>query len=232
MKLIDNVNETLQEDLKKELNKGTKISIVAASFSIYAFRELAKELGQVEELDFVFNQEMFTGNVNPEEADLYGTEFETRLRNDLMQQKLAKECADWIRDKVRFKANVSGKEMPGFITAGDISYSEIKKFTTVDLGVRRGNMTYYPVHKTNAGENGKYFVGLFDEIWNDQEKLQDVTDEVLRRITALYSENSPEFIYFLILYNIFSEFLEDVTEDELPNEAKSHLRRICDEDSI
>ena len=139
MKLIDNVNETLQEDLKKELNKGTKISIVAASFSIYAFRELAKELGQVEELDFVFNQEMFTGNVNPEEADLYGTEFETRLRNDLMQQKLAKECADWIRDKVRFKANVSGKEMPGFITAGDTSYSEIKKFTTVDLGVRRGN---------------------------------------------------------------------------------------------
>ena len=78
MKLIDNVNETLQEDLKKELNKGTKISIVAASFSIYAFRELAKELGQVEELDFVFNQEMFTGNANPEEADLYGTEFETR----------------------------------------------------------------------------------------------------------------------------------------------------------
>lgn len=219
MKLIDNVNEILQEDLKKELNKGTKISIVAASFSIYAFRELAKELGQVEELNFVFNQEMFTDKANPEEADLYGTEFETRLRNDLLQQKLAKECADWIREKVHFKSNVSGKEMPGFITADETSYSEIKKFTTVDLGIRKGNMTYYPIHKTNTSENGRYFVGLFDEIWDDEEKLQDVTDEVLRRITALYSENSPEFIYFLILYNIFSEFLEDVTEDELPNEA-------------
>lgn len=219
MKLIDNVNEILQEDLKKELNKGTKISIVAASFSIYAFRELAKELGQVEELNFVFNQEMFTDKANPEEADLYGTEFETRLRNDLLQQKLAKECADWIREKVHFKSNVSGKEMPGFITADETSYSEIKKFTTVDLGMRKGNMTYYPIHKTNTSENGRYFVGLFDEIWDDEEKLQDVTDEVLRRITALYSENSPEFIYFLILYNIFSEFLEDVTEDELPNEA-------------
>lgn len=219
MKLIDNVSEILREDLKRELNKDTKISIVAAGFSIYAFRELMKELEQVKELNFVFNQEMFTGVTNPAESDLYGTEFETRLRNDLMQQKLAKECADWIREKVRFRSNISGMEMPGFINTGDVTYSEIKKFTTVDLGVRKGSMTYYPIHKTNAGENGKYFVGLFDEIWNNKSKLQDVTDEVLKRITALYSENSPEFIYFLILYNIFSEFLEDVTEDELPNEA-------------
>lgn len=118
--------------------------------------------------------------------------------------------------------------MPGFITADETSYSEIKKFTAVDLGIRKGNMTYYPIHKTNTSENGRYFVGLFDEIWDDEEKLQDVTDEVLRRITALYSENSPEFIYFLILYNIFSEFLEDVTEDELPNEATGFKEsKIC-----
>ena len=65
MKLIDNVNETLQEDLKKELNKGTKISIVAASFSIYAFRELAKELGQIEELDHE-EQGTFTGQRSEE----------------------------------------------------------------------------------------------------------------------------------------------------------------------
>lgn len=145
MKLIDNVSEILREDLKRELNKDTKISIVAAGFSIYAFRELMKELEQVKELNFVFNQEMFTGVKNPAESDLYGTEFETRLRNDLMQQKLAKECADWIREKVRFRSNISGMEMPGFINAGDVTYFEIKKVTTVDLGVRKGSMTYYPM---------------------------------------------------------------------------------------
>lgn len=152
-----------------------------------------KELEQVKKLNFVFNQEMFTGVTNPAESDLYGTEFETRLRNDLMQQKLAKECADWVREIVSFRSNISGMEMPGFINTGDVTYSEIKKFTTIDLGVRKGSMTYYPIHKTNAVENGKYFVGLFDEIWNNKSKLQDVTDEVLKRITALYSENSPEW---------------------------------------
>lgn len=94
-----------------------------------------KELEQVKKLNFVFNQEMFTGVTNPAESDLYGTEFEIRLRNDLMQQKLAKECADWVREKVRFRSNISVMEMPGFINTGDMTYSEIKKFTTVDLGV-------------------------------------------------------------------------------------------------
>lgn len=147
MKLIDNVNEILKDDLKKELNRGTKLSIVAASFSIFAFKELKDELAQVSELDFIFNEDEYSGdNVAAEEADLYGSEFEARLRNDMMQQKLAKECADWIRERVHFKANISGAEMPGFINAGEKSYSEIKKFTTVDLGARKGKEIYYPIH--------------------------------------------------------------------------------------
>lgn len=223
MKLIDNVNETWRDDLQRELNKGSRISIVAASFSIYAFRELKKELSDIKELDFVFNSDLFTGNydeaIKANELDLFGTVFETRLKNDLLQQELARECADWIREKVRFRANISDENMPGFVNVGEITYSEIKKMSTVDLGVRRGDSAYYPIHKTVGIENGKYFVRLFDEIWNDKEKLTDVTDEVLKRITSLYEENAPEFIYFLILYNIFNEFLEDITDDELPNEA-------------
>lgn len=223
MKFIDNVNKIWRDDLQKELNKGSRISIVAASFSIYAFRELKKELSDIKELDFIFNSDLFTGSddkiIKSNEMDLFGTEFETRLKNDLCQQKLAKECADWIREKVRFRSNISGQSMPGFVNVGENTYSEIKKMSTVDLGVRRGDCAYYPVHKTSVSENGKYFVRLFDEIWNDKEKLVEVTDEVLKKITSLYEENSPEFIYFLILYNIFNEFLEDITDDELPNEA-------------
>ena len=228
MKLIDNVNNTLRDDLKKELSKGGKISIVAASFSLFAFRELKNELKGIGELDFIFNQNLFTGETSKDaETELFGNEFENRLRNDLKQTDLAKECADWIRSKVHFKSNVTDKNMPGFINVGDITYSELKKFTTVDLGTRQGNSAYYPVVKSDSKENGAYFLRLFDELWNDRNKLQDVTDEVLHRITSMFNENSPELIYFLILYNIFSEFLKDVTEDELPNEAtgfkESHI---------
>ena len=63
------------------------------------------------------------------------------------------------------------------------------------------------------------YLSLFDQLWNDQSKLQDVTDEVIDSITAAYNENAPDFIYFVTLYNIFNEFLEDISEDELPNEA-------------
>lgn len=59
----------------------------------------------------------------------------------------------------------------------------------------------------------------FDQLWNDREKLEDVTDVVIENISTAYAENSPEFIYFLTLYHVFSEFLDDISEDELPNEA-------------
>ena len=64
----------------------------------------------------------------------------------------------------------------------------------------------------------------FNEIWNDKKVLQEVTDEVVESITAAYNENSPDFIYFVTLYNIFNEFLEDVSEDVLPN---PRCRSLC-----
>lgn len=51
------------------------------------------------------------------------------------------------------------------------------------------------------------------------QSFKKVTKEVLDNITTVYNENSPEFIYFMTLYHVFSEFLDDISEDELPNEA-------------
>lgn len=59
----------------------------------------------------------------------------------------------------------------------------------------------------------------FDALWNDSSKMQDVTDVVIDNITTAYNENSPEFIYFVTIYNIFSEYLRVISEDELPNEG-------------
>ena len=42
---------------------------------------------------------------------------------------------------------------------------------------------------------------------------------MLENIETVYKENSPEFIYYVTLYNIFNEFLEDLSEDELPKEG-------------
>ena len=60
MELINNTTKTLKEDLAVEIKKGSKLSIAAACFSIYAFQELKKELCDIEELRFIFNSPAFT----------------------------------------------------------------------------------------------------------------------------------------------------------------------------
>ena len=231
MQIIDNLSTTIKSDLQSVIHKGSKLSIVAACFSIYAYQELKKQLEEIDELRFIFTSPTFVTEKTPKaqrefyipricrERSLYGTEFEVKLRNELTQKAIAKECADWIRRKVTFKSNVTGEQMVGFMTVDQSTYMPINGFTTVDLGCERGNNAYYPVQKTESYENANYFLNLFDQLWNDKKKLQEVTGVVIENISAAYRENSPEYIYFFALYNIFSEFLDDISEDELPNEA-------------
>lgn len=231
MKMIDNVTTTVRDDLAQTIKKGSKLSIAAACFSIYAYQELKKQLEAVDEIRFIFTSPTFTHEKTPKEKrefyiprlnrerSLYGTEFEVKLRNELTQKAIAKECADWIRRKVKFRSNTTNEQMIGYITVDESTYMPISGFTTVDLGCERGNNAYYPVQRTDVSENGRYYLRLFDEIWTDQKKLQDVTELVIDSISTAYRENSPDFIYFYTLYNIFNEFLDDISEDVLPNEA-------------
>lgn len=231
MQIINNIQTTIKGDLQTVIHKGSKLSIAAACFSIYAYQELKKQMEGIDELRFIFTSPTFVTEKTPKaqrefyiprifrERSLYGTEFEVKLRNELTQKAIAKECADWIRRKVTFKSNVTQEQMMGFMTVDESSYMPINGFTTVDLGCERGNNAYYSVQKTESYENGKYFIDLFEQLWNDKKRLQDVTDIVIESITAAYRENAPEYIYFFALYNIFNEFLDDISEDELPNEA-------------
>lgn len=230
MELIDNVNKTLKDDLTVSIQKDSKISIAAACFSIYAFQELKRELKNVDELRFIFTSPTFIKEKakkekrefyiprQTRERSLYGSEFEVKLRNEMTQRAIAKECAEWIRKKATFKSNVTSENMMGFMNVDSNSYMPLNGFTTIDLGCERGNNAYYPIQKTDTPMS-QFYLDLFEQIWNDEARLQEVTDEVVDSITTVYSENSPDYIYFVTLYNIFNEFLEDVSEDVLPNEA-------------
>ena len=219
MELFDNVNRILKDDLKLTAEKGSKLSIASACFSIYAYAELKNQLEAIDELRFIFTSPSFTTERAPKEKrefyipqlqrerNLYGSEFELKLRNELTQKAIARECADWIRRKVKFKSNTTTESMNGFIAIDkddeSIAYQPINGFTTVDLGCDRGNNSYNMITKIESPHSIE-FVKLFNSIWKDEAKLQDVTNEVLDNITAAYQENSPEFIYFLTLYNIFN----------------------------
>lgn len=233
-KVFNNTSETLKDDLVATITKGSKVSIAAACFSIYAYKELKKQLSSVSEFRFIFtsptfskesdkkeNKEFFIQKLNREKS-LCGTEFEVKLRNEMTQKSIAKECAEWIKKKAIFKTNTTREDFNKFLAIendnDDIVYHSLKGFTSVDIGCERGKNLFNLTSRLDT-ESSKIFIKNFEAIWNDKEKLQDVTKEVIESITTAYKENSPEFIYFMTLYHVFSEFLQDVSEDNLPNEA-------------
>lgn len=234
MEIFDNVSKTVRDDLKEKIKRGSKVSIAAACFSMYAYKELKEQLDQVESFRFIYTSPTFTKEKAEKqmrefyiprlnrENSLYGTEFEIKLRNEMTQKAIARECAEWIRKKATFKSNVTGENMSGFMTVDSseekMSYMPLYGFSTVDIGCERGNYSYNMVNRLDAPDSIQY-LHLFDSIWNDKAKLQDVTEEIIEKIATAYSENSPEFIYYMMLYNVFSEFLDDISEDVLPNEA-------------
>ena len=234
MKIFDNISEIVRDDMVTTIAKGSRVSVAAACFSMYAYKELKKQLEGVDEFRFIFTSPTFTTEKASKEkrefyiprlnreSSLYGTEFEIKLRNEMTQKSIAKECADWIRRKTVFKSNITGENMQGFMTVESsteqVAYMPMTGFTTVDIGCERGNNSYNMTNRMEAPFSTQY-MQLFEKIWNDRSKMQDVTDVVIENISSAYNENSPEFIYFMTLYHVFSEFLADISEDVLPNES-------------
>lgn len=240
MRIIDNLNEFFGDDLKASIKPGSKLRIAASTFSIFAFEALKRELQSIKELEFIFTAPSFTTtnatdkpsqerrqffipSDKSRDAALYGTEFEIRLRNKLTQRAIARECAEWVRQKVTFRSNHTGAPMQSFAVVEDTAaYAPLQGFTTADLGYERGPAVSNMVHKIDDPLSTRQYIQLFDQIWHNPDQLDDVTEAVREHIATVYAENSPQRVYFLILYNLFNEFLEDINEDVLPNDRTGY----------
>lgn len=240
MRIIDNVNELLGDDLRSEVRPGSKLRIAASTFSIFAFESLRKELEQIGELEFIFTspsfvttkatdrlpkerREFFIPPAQSGDSSLSGSEFEIRLRNKMTQRAIARECGEWVRRKVRFRSNTTGAPMQQFAAVDDtVVYQPLQGFTSADLGYERGNAVSNMVTKLDDAPMAAQYVALFDQIWHNADQLDDVTEAVYDHIASVYAENSPSRIYFLILYNLFAEFLDDISEDVLPNDLTGY----------
>ena len=145
VKVFDNVTEIVRDDMASTISKGSKVSIAAACFSMYAYKELKKQLESVDECRFIFTSPTFVTEKAEKqkrdfyiprlnrESSLYGTEFELKLRNEMTQKAIAKECAEWIKRKATFKSNTTGENMGGFVTVANkqqqVAYMPMNGFT-------------------------------------------------------------------------------------------------------
>ena len=229
--ILDNKTQgKVIDKLKEDLKSGTKVSIISAYFTIFAYQELRKELNKIDSLRLLFSMPTFVENkkdINREfklsgsyESGLAGDRYEMKLKNELKQSEIAKECAEWIRKKVEVRAYDEEHALPQKMyimeqNDGEDSYIfGSSDFTSSGLGVVSSNKSEMNTYMKDTTST-QAMLNLFNKAWNDNEKVKDVKKALLESLEVVYRENTSEFIYFVTLYNIFKDYLSDLTEEEI-----------------
>ncbi len=215
--------------LNNNISTNSKLSIVSAYFTIYAFSKLKDKLNNIDSLDFLFGEPTFIKSVNPDSDKKKDFKIEDDklvipLESRLSQKAVAKECAEWIEKKVNIKSMVKPNFLHGKMYHIQKSNGVEKailgssNFTVNGLGLG-GSPNIELNIEVDSDRDRNDLLNWFNELWNDDTGLvEDVKDNVLKYIGQLYAENDPEFIYFKTLYHIFGKFLEDQTKGGLLEE--------------
>ena len=189
--------------LKIKVGEGSRLSVVSAYFTIYAYEALSKELDGVESLRFLFGEPRFIQSLDPEKADKKAFKIEDEgleLANRLQQKEVARRCADWITNRVEIRS----VKTPGFLH-GKLYHIDDGRREHALMGssnfTRRGlGMSATPNIELNlvvdSDRDRADLKAWFDELWQDTALVEDVKAKVLEYLAQLYVDHSPEFIYF------------------------------------
>lgn len=221
-KILDNKFNFVYQEFRDNIKKESKLSVVSALFSMYAYDKLKKHLNKIDSMRFIYTKPSFLKDNQKESRQYYidnnsifGNDYEIKLKNELTQGSISRECADWIREKVEIKSFKKPNEaQPRMICVDNNDDSSIAingtvDFTTAGLGLNKSDR-----QDMNQCVYGKDFVQSslmqFNFLWDNEDYLEDVKEEVLNQMQTMHKENPAEFIYFLSLYNIFSDSLEEL----------------------
>jgi len=221
--LLDNKkNGKVGDELRKHITDGSKLSVISGLFSIYGFKSLQKELRQINGLRLVLSQISGANNASMDflSLPLVGDHFELRFKNQLNQMQVAKECASWLKEKaeIRMANNPVALSQNLFHVQGPnekaVAIHGSASFTSSGLGYAESNRYHMNMCATDT-PNTTALLKWFETIWNDPSAVQDVKELLLNQFDNLIRDQSSEFIYFLTLYNIFKDFLDDIDEENI-----------------
>ncbi|MEA3554002.1 MAG: SNF2-related protein, partial [Campylobacterota bacterium] len=216
--LLDNKkNAKVGDVLKNSIQSNSKLSIISSYFTIYAFAELKKEFNKIKELKLLLSTPLYKNNNinNP----LAGEQEEIKFKNKLQQVKIARECATWIKEKVQTReVNIQGTipfNLYHIENSNDsVAIQGSSNLSSVGLGYTNSN-SFAMNTKHTDNETTKGFISTFDEIWNNPNMVSDIKKEILEKIEDISSNKSPQFLYFMTLYNIFKDFIGELNEEEI-----------------
>ena len=203
--------------LKAKIHSGSRLSVVSAYFTIYAYDALREHLDQIDHLDFLFGEPRFISSLDPDKTDKKSFKIEDeglQLANRLEQKRVARDCAEWMRKKVDIKsirhAQLLHGKMYHIANAGvEEAILGSSNFTVRGLGLGAGNNNIELNLEVDSNRDRRDLKIWFDELWNDSAIVEDVKAEVLQYLGQLYQNHAPEFIYYKTLFHVFENFLAD-----------------------
>lgn len=209
--------------LREYIQSGSKLSVVSAYFTIYAYDALKEKLNGVEQLRFLFGEPRFVTTIDPDRnvsKSFIIQDDGLQLSNHLEQKRIAKECADWIGEKVEIRSVLRSNLLHGKMYHVDNQGVEeailgSSNFTISGLGLGANNNNIELNLIVDSRRDRNDLNAWFNEIWNDEELVKDVKAEVLRYLEQLYQNNAPEFIYYKTLFHIFEDYLSDLESGRL-----------------
>jgi len=220
---------SVAEFLAEKIQFGSKLSIVSAYFTIYAYDALKNSLNGIEHLDFLFGEPSFVNRLDPSKTEkkafiIDGEGLE--LARKLEQKRVAKECADWIESKVDIKTIKQSNLLHGkmyHVAKGGVEDAILgsSNFTVRGLGLGSGNNNIELNLIVDSNRDRQELEQWFTEVWNDENLVKDVKQDVLLYLRKLYANQSPQFIYYLTLFHLFQDYL-DGTRD-----LDDSLRRVA-----
>ena len=212
------------EFLDSTITPNSSLSIVSAYFTIYAFDALKTKLEQIQNMRFLFGDPRFVDTFKPNKSNSLSFSIQDeglKLNNQLQQSSIARHCSEWIREKVEIRSIIEKNLMHGKMY--HISHDGIEdaiigssNFTVSGLGLgndKQNNLELNLVVDSNRDRQD--LKAWFDEIWEDSALVENVKPLVLEYLQKLYSDNSPEFIYFKTLYHLFERYLADQLDDDI-----------------
>ena len=211
------------EFLKPHLRDGSRLSVVSAYFTIYAHAALKDWLDRIGHLDFLFGEPSFVKSLDPARTEtkafLIAPEG-LELANTLQQRRVARECADWIRQKVDIKTVCQTGFLHGKLyhvaNDGDAAVAILgsSNFTPRGLGLQdTGSNIELNLIASDPGDRDQ-LKAWFDRLWSDPNLVQDVKADVLQYLAQVYQNHAPEFIYYKTLFHIFEKFLGDARKTD------------------
>ena len=220
---------TVASFLHDKIQDASRLSIVSAYFTIYAYDALKSSLDRIEHLDFLFGEPSSVNSLDPNKRDMKSFIIDAdglELANKLQQKRVAKDCAEWIEQKVDIRTIKQSNLLHGkmyHVASGGVEEAILgsSNFTVRGLGLGSGNNNIELNLIVDSSRDRQELKRWFSEVWNDENLVKDVKQDVLLYLRKLYANQPPQFVYYLTLFHLFRDFL-DGTRD-----IDDNLRRVA-----